>query len=248
MKAIDFTDEMKATVDEIAVKDFSIQPMEIWKRVSDKMTKRSKMWRGLDQLQVISRVHKARRDITGGNIFRAIENPDLSTVPNTNKSFLRFTETVPDEYSPGKMDRMIGFANPLLFGILKSRSVQIFLEATFRCVPNPFYQCLILMAFCEHTAVYVPIYYVLMTSKKYMCYWRAFNQIIIDLDMKLNPFSVTFDFEPALMKAVEEQFCGGGLKQGAILNGCLFHWKQAIRRKMMSLHICREQIKKAMQT
>ena len=81
-----------------------------------------------------------------------------------------------------------------------------------------------------------------------MCYWRAFNQIIIDLDMKLNPFSVTFDFEPALMKAVEEQFCGGGLKQGAILNGCLFHWKQAIRRKMMSLHICREQINKAMQT
>ena len=246
MTNVDFTEEMKATVDEIAVKEFSVQPMEIWKIVSEKMTKRSKLWRGLNQLQVVARVHKARRDVTGGDLLRAIENPDVSTVPNTKQSFLRFTETIPDEDSPGKMDRLIGFGNPLLFGILKSRSVQIFLDATFRCVPKPFYQCLILMAFCEATEVYVPIYYVLMTSKKYMSYWRAFNQIIIDLDMKLNPFSVTFDFEAALMKAVQEQFCVG--TQKAILNGCLFHWKQALRRKMMSLFICREQIKKAMQT
>ena len=35
---------------------------------------------------------------------------------------------------------------------------QIFLDATFRCAPNPFYQCLILMAFFERTEVYVPIY------------------------------------------------------------------------------------------
>ena len=56
--------------------------------------------------------------------------------------------------------------------------------------------------------------------------------------MKLNPFPVTFDFEAASMKSVEEQFCGGGLMQGAILNGCLFHWK------MMSLHICCKKIKK----
>jgi hypothetical protein len=41
--------------------------------------------------------------------------------------------------------------------------------------------------------------------------------------------TVTCDFEIALINSVEKSF------EGAVLIGCLFHWKQAIRRKLIAL-------------
>ena len=58
----------------------------------------------------------------------------------------------------------------------------------------------------------------------------------------MEPLSVTCDFEKALHEAVHSQF---GTK--SVINGCLFHWKQAIRRKMLKLHIKEEQVSMAME-
>ena len=64
--------------------------------------------------------------------------------------------------------------------------------------------------------------------------------MIVASGWRLEPFSVTCDFEKALHNAVIGQF------KGCKLNGCLFHWKQAIRRKMLALKIDGEQISMAM--
>ena len=64
--------------------------------------------------------------------------------------------------------------------------------------------------------------------------------MIVVSGWRLEPFSVTCDFEKALHNAVIGQV------KGYKLNGYLFHWKQAIRRKMIALKIDPEQISMAM--
>ena len=97
--------------------------------------------------------------------------------------------------------------------------VQVYIDGTFRIVPNPFYQCLIVIVFDVQTEIYVAIVYVLMTSKTESLYWHALHWIIVASNWKLDPFSVTCNFEKALHNAARLQFAD------SLLNGCLFHWK-----------------------
>ncbi|ETM35290.1 hypothetical protein L914_17774 [Phytophthora nicotianae] len=85
------------------------------------------------------------------------------------------------------------------------------------------------MAFEPAVNLYVPIYYVLVQGKSQDVYWRVLNELIILSNRQLEPNNVTCDFEVALINAVLEQF------PRANLVGCLFHWKQGLRRKMVDL-------------
>lgn len=58
--------------------------------------------------------------------------------------------------------------------------------------------------------------------------------LIEDSNNKFDPETVGVDFEQGLINAT--QFCFPHAK----LVGCLFHWKQAIRRKMLALNIPKE--------
>ncbi|EGZ11400.1 hypothetical protein PHYSODRAFT_520525 [Phytophthora sojae] len=62
----------------------------------------------------------------------------------------------------------------------------------------------------------------------------------IQCKMKCTPKTVVCDFEQALHVAVKDQF------SDSYLIGCLFHWKQAIRRKLIVLRIPADDIKKVM--
>ncbi|KAG2897361.1 hypothetical protein PC119_g16668 [Phytophthora cactorum] len=84
--------------------------------------------------------------------------------------------------------------------------------------------------------VYVPATYVLMDSKQQDAYWNALNYVIVQTGRLLEPATVTCDFEHGLMNAITEQF------PLVKIVGCLFHWKQALRRKMVELRIARPQI------
>jgi len=52
------------------------------------------------------------------------------------------------------------------------------------------------------------------------------RNIIFQTDWKLNPKSLTSDFEQPLMIALQQ-----GFGKDIPFIGCEFHWKQAIRRK-----------------
>ncbi|KAF1774457.1 hypothetical protein GQ600_5165 [Phytophthora cactorum] len=56
--------------------------------------------------------------------------------------------------------------------------------------------------------------------------------------MKLDPGTVCCNFEMALLQGAKDQF------PDAKRIGCLFHWKQAIRRKLVALRISEDKIKK----
>ncbi len=78
---------------------------------------------------------------------------------------------------------------------------------------------------------YIPIWYALLTGKTESCYRVALTALVEDLGGKFDPATVGVDFEPALRNVVSEMFAK------ALIIGCLFHWKQAIRRKMGELGI-----------
>ena len=75
-----------------------------------------------------------------------------------------------------------------------------------------------------HTCLF---FYVLLTSKTQQIYSHAFKWIEATIDQKI---SITCDFEIALQNAISKNV------PGVVINGCLFHWKQAIWRKIIELN------------
>jgi hypothetical protein len=67
----------------------------------------------------------------------------------------------------------------------------------------------------------------LLDSKEEWAYWLALNEVLIQSELKLDPAFVHCDFELALINAVTQQF------PNAKIVGCLFHWKQALRRYLI---------------
>lgn len=115
----------------------------------------------------------------------------------------------------------------------------MFVDATFNIVPHPFYQCLIIMIFDASRRIYIPVAWALMTGKTSECYWQVFNWITTTVQ-ELDPSYIGVDFERAFFSNVSIHF------PEAKLVGCLFHFKQAARRKMKELRFPDEEVSFAM--
>jgi hypothetical protein len=103
---------------------------------------------------------------------------------------------------------------------------QVYIDATFRCVPPGFTQCCIIVAYDSATQTYVPCVYALMTGRSDYLYCVVIHEVICLTGYSWNPSIVVVDFEQALHKCIEHEF-----KDSAIL-GCFFHFKQCLKRKM----------------
>ena len=74
----------------------------------------------------------------------------------------------------------------------------------------------------EQTDAYVPIFYVLMTSKSEQVYSYALRWVEATIGRKIAPSTITCNFEVALQNTISKNF------PQVVINGCLYHWKQAI--------------------
>ena len=127
---------------------------------------------------------------------------------------------------------MVGFANPMLLGLLNG-DVQLYIDGTFKVCLLPFYQFLIVMVFKAQTDSYVPVFYILLQGKTTFEYYMALHFVFSATYGKLHPSTVMCDFEKGLHLAVRKQFESGQTK----MNGCLFHFKQAIKKNMEKLKL-----------
>ncbi|KAE9045298.1 hypothetical protein PR003_g5182 [Phytophthora rubi] len=118
---------------------------------------------------------------------------------------------------------------------MRQQQTSIFFDATYRCVPVQFYQLVIIMIYDIISDVYLPVFYVLTTGKPTDVYEHLLHIVFIATKRKLKPAHVACDFDYAMIKAVKNQ-----VPETRII-GCLFHFKQAIRRKMLKLHISEEE-------
>ena len=83
----DFTDEMNEMAEDLATKNYELKPKEIWKMIYSSMSEKSKTWKGLTKRQVINKVKNSRVEANGGDVFRLIEDINLSKVKDSNFSF-----------------------------------------------------------------------------------------------------------------------------------------------------------------
>ena len=184
--------------------------------------------------QVTSRVRNVRAQIQGSDLLRNIENSELARMKHSNKFFLQFNCTIADDTKEQTtMERIVGFGNPYLFYYL-TNAQSLYIDATFSIVPKPFYQCLVVMIFEETLQIYLPILYILMTNKSQKMYRNALERIFKLSGRRANPKTITCDFEQALLNAIR------GIFPYSKIIGCFFHWKQAIRRKLISLKFANE--------
>ena len=79
--------------------------------------------------------------------------------------------------------------------------------------------------------MYVPLYYVLLQNKKELTYRHALQACISSGEGKMQATTYTSDFEHGIMSSMKAEF------PARVAVGCLFHWKQVIKRKLVDFHI-----------
>lgn len=175
--------------------------------------------------------------------YTAGESPQIFVHGSVSRPF-KHKKKNQDEHH---LDRVILFSHPALHCFLKADGVFMLVDATFKCVPRRpyFYQMLNVMIYIKGLDLYVPAAWILMTGKSQVLYEYAFQLLIDMCDRKLNPSFISVDFEQALINALKKKFCAP--HGHAVLLGCFFHFKQAIRRRMQQFHFSDAAMKKAME-
>ncbi|KAK1940576.1 hypothetical protein P3T76_008027 [Phytophthora citrophthora] len=137
-------------------------------------------------------------------------------------------------------ERVLEWGHPALIRLLAYADVSVFIEGTFHCVPSEFCQCVLNMIYDRASNAACPVCGSSFASKSEWSYWHALHLLKVSTDMNMERGTVTYDFEQTPIKDVGDQFTE------ATALGCLFHFKQAIRRRMAKLHFLTKEISVAM--
>jgi len=206
-------------------------------------------WAGITKGQLKTLAYNTKAEYKNGDIFRTIEQDAIRLTADGQSAFLQFNISQTDVESGGDLQRLIGLADPDLLKRMRG-SRHLFLDATFKCTPKPFRQTLILMVFDEENGIFLPVMWILMTGQSEKEYEQALFNVKLKMNGKMNPLSITCDFEQAMMNALDSQFVQQGSPLGnggkTLIHGCLFHQKQANRKKAEELGIPEDQRKYAM--
>ncbi|KAF0989255.1 hypothetical protein HZS_5593 [Henneguya salminicola] len=191
----------------------------LWQDISNEIDAKhqntNQMLLKIARRETINIIQQPRRPKGVFDIIQKVKHKQYSQMTECdNRLFLKFSfeyELISKKIKNiGKRHKMLIWGHPDWIPILKRRFIPIFLDATFRTVPKPFKQCLILMVFDNKTDLYIP------------------------------PLTITIDFEKGLISACVKQF------KNTHIIGCLFHYKKALRRKLIKLRIDIEEIAEAM--
>ena len=255
--AVNTKDEIEQMVDKLSTEHPAWPPLTIYREIKKVMDEKYTAWYGITDKQIMQRVRNTRRE----NIVdtpRLIEQPQIGKMKGSDQWFMNANMTIV-ERKTHLLKKLTVYGNPELFGLLNGEK-HIHIDATFRCAPKEYKQMLVIMVFDDDTDSYVDVLYILMNGKSFFMspkmslilrhllgqtewdYWDAIHLAFRITHCKMNPKYIYCDFEKALINAVRNQF------RDAIIIGCLFHWKQAIRRHMISkLEINSEQVEMVME-
>ncbi|GMF14484.1 unnamed protein product [Phytophthora fragariaefolia] len=121
--------------------------------------------------------------VNGGDFFRTIETELHCFLSEMDEGFfLLFNSTF---VSKNDLHRICGCVHPEQISILKHPGLALFIDGTFKICPKPFYQVLIIVAHDASVDVYVPVAYVLATSKCESTYTNALYWLQASINFKL---------------------------------------------------------------
>eukprot|EP00733_Pompholyxophrys_punicea_P001808 Pompholyxophrys_punicea_v1_NODE_1050_length_1012_cov_8.280042.p1 type:complete len:163 gc:universal NODE_1050_length_1012_cov_8.280042:292-780(+) len=132
-----------------------------------------------------------------------LENDDYARLKD-GRLFLQYNFTYADK-DDDTLKRMLVWIHSRLKSLLKY-AIPAFLDGTFKCVPKPFTQCMVLMVFDEASDLYIPVVYGLLQDKKEWSYWNFLHLVIVSSDVKFNPPTIRVDFEKGEIGALKDQF------------------------------------------
>ncbi|CAD5126447.1 DgyrCDS14576 [Dimorphilus gyrociliatus] len=130
-------------------------------------------------------------------------------------------------------DRILIFSTTKQIELLSKGKIW-FMDGTFKCVKDPFYQLFSIHGFIKKNGEIkqIPMAFAFMGSKRKTAYKKLFKAIQ-DLTNGHSPKKVVVDFEKAIWKALSFTYPEANIK------GCVFHWTQAIYRKIQELGLCK---------
>ncbi|OWZ16668.1 hypothetical protein PHMEG_0009505 [Phytophthora megakarya] len=123
--------------DMLAETDMSIPPEEIWRLVRERfyLGNADEVLLGLTREQGKPRVHRVRHTHYGGNYHGVVEVPPLSLTSVGGFPFFKFHQVYMDGVD---LERVIGWAHPVLHERPKCKNSSLLIDGTFRCVPHGF--------------------------------------------------------------------------------------------------------------
>eukprot|EP00732_Lithocolla_globosa_P002794 Lithocolla_globosa_v1_NODE_1957_length_2240_cov_8.177117.p1 type:complete len:507 gc:universal NODE_1957_length_2240_cov_8.177117:586-2106(+) len=243
---VDVRQEMADLASDRAITELQKSPTKIWDEINLLI-----MTKYPDKVLIKPRkdylcnlISNRRRDQGHGDITTALTSDEWARVGGgDSRLFLRymFTYELKDRKGVTDLHKMYIWAHPSLVWYLKYPGSHAFFDGTFWCVPKPFTQALVCMVYDHATEVYVPVVYGLVDNKMENTYWHFCHFVVVISDFKFEPATTGIDFEKGWINAVRSQFP----KTKVI--GCLFHFKQALRRKMLALRIPVDDVKVTME-
>ncbi|KAF0988877.1 hypothetical protein HZS_2339, partial [Henneguya salminicola] len=220
---IDTTEEMLSLSMSRAISELHLSAARIWDLLNKEMMSKysEKSIIKPTREAIVNLISNTPRDQGCGDIYRQVESSVSDCDP---RLFLKYNftyEMKTRNWFPS-LHRLLLWSHPDLTPYLRYRRVPAYFDATFRNVPNPFKQCIILMVFNDASAVYIPFVYALVDNKNTWTYWYFLHLFLVLTDIKFKPSTITVEFEAANTK----------------IAGCL--------RKLKKLKIEDEEIENAM--
>ena len=163
-------------------------------------------------------ISRDRNEIIG---YTPVETQDILEflqLDRNGRNFLRF------DSGPNDPKRFVIFIHEFKKKLFTSEEEFFFVDGTFRAVPSPFYQCLIV--YSTLLGKTMPYSYILMRSKLEEDYVRVLEKIQSITGIWIN--KVILDFEKGLSNAFSTVF-------SSEVGYCFFHFSQAIIRKLRIL-------------
>lgn len=110
----------------------------------------------IPRMTAVSIIKNTRAKEAGADVFKALELLPMRNVSATDsRSFMQF-RVVHTTATGGMSHRIVSFAHPGLVRLLRYPKISVFVDGTFKVVPRPFTQCLIVMVYDASVDVYVP--------------------------------------------------------------------------------------------
>lgn len=225
----DATPEMKAKCIRLATEEPATPAKEISRCVMSEY--RNTGNKTLTIAQMVSIVDYTRGKLFGGDWAIKISQPPLSHLvgDKADRWFLQFHNKA--NVSSTVKEEFIGWAHPNLLLEANCDNLRLNTDTTFKIVPRGFSQALVLMLWIARLGVYKAFYHVLMQGKSFRSFLLAIGYIVQSCCFRLRPMTITCDFESALISALLHHFELGGVS----ILGCVFHWKQALRKNLTKM-------------
>ena len=129
-----------------------------------------------------------------------------------------------------KLERVIIFSSQFQLNLFKEIN-ELYIDGTFKVSPKNWFQFLNIFGYIKNKNIYIPLSYIILSSKDEELYTHAFNELINAVKNhcgfdNYGDIKVMTDFEISLRISVKNCF------KGCILQGCYFHYCKAVWKKL----------------